>query len=219
MNRVVSCSASAWDDIIASTQDGTYSTKYSVGDTKTLDLGSEGKVKMQLVAMDADELASGSGTAPTTWISKQLLNTNRAMNSTSTTEGGWTASGMRTYLKNTVKPLIPSNVRSAIKDVTKYSSHYENSAVVKDVTSTDDVWIPSHREIFNKTTYETLAPAYSSMFVDANSRKKFKAGTSSVIQWWLRSAYDTTDFRGVNDGYDYRSTASNNFGVALGFCI
>lgn len=51
----------SWEDILASEQDGTYATKYNIGDFKPLDLGSEGVVDMQIVAFDADELADGSG--------------------------------------------------------------------------------------------------------------------------------------------------------------
>ena len=63
----------SWEDIIASVNDGTYKSKYKIGDTKSMDLGSEGVVEMQIAAFDADELADGSGTAAITWISKQLL--------------------------------------------------------------------------------------------------------------------------------------------------
>lgn len=70
----------SWEEIIASTKDGSYKEKYSIGDTKTIDLGSAGKVNMQIVAFDVDELADGTGKAPITWISEQLLATSRRMN-------------------------------------------------------------------------------------------------------------------------------------------
>lgn len=69
----------SWDDIIAACQNGSY-TKYKVGNYKPLDLGTQGVVNMQIVAKDADALASGSGTAPLTWISKELLANTRRMN-------------------------------------------------------------------------------------------------------------------------------------------
>ena len=44
----------SWDTIIANIDNGTYSTKYKIGNYKPLDLGTEGTINMQIVAMDAD---------------------------------------------------------------------------------------------------------------------------------------------------------------------
>ena len=69
-----------WATIFAAIEDGTYRMKYSVGNYKALDLGTEGVVNMQIAAFDTDQLADGSGTAAITWISKELLTTSRRMN-------------------------------------------------------------------------------------------------------------------------------------------
>ena len=69
----------SWAEIIDAVNNGTYSTKYSVGDTKILDLGSEGNVCMQIAAFNADDKASG-GKAAISWISEQLLTTSHRMN-------------------------------------------------------------------------------------------------------------------------------------------
>ena len=210
----------SWTDIIAAANDGTYATKYKVGDYKPLDLGTEGVVNMQIVGMNVDEVSDGSGFASLTFISKDLLATSHNMNATNTTAGGWAASAMRTYLTDTIKPKIPYEVRNAIKTVKKYSSHYENSAIVKDVVSSDDVWVPGNREIFGVTGYETQGPVYSDVFKDSNTRKKKKVGASSTDFWWLRSARDATDFQGTTyGGLGGRDSVSFSNGVALGFCI
>lgn len=70
----------SWADIIASINDGTYRTKYKVGNYKPLDLGSEGIINMQISGFNKETLADGSGTAPISWIGKELLNTNHRMN-------------------------------------------------------------------------------------------------------------------------------------------
>lgn len=70
----------SWDEIIAACNDGTYVTKYKIGNYKPLDLGSEGIVNMQIAGKDVDELADGSGMAKLTWISKELLNTPHRFN-------------------------------------------------------------------------------------------------------------------------------------------
>ncbi len=69
----------SWEEIIANVDNGTYASKYSVGDTKLIDLGEEGTVAMQIVAFDMDNLADGSGKAPVTWISEQLLKSSAKM--------------------------------------------------------------------------------------------------------------------------------------------
>ena len=70
----------SWEQIIASIHDGTYKEKYRVGDTKSLDLGRDGIVEMQIAAFDADERADGNGPAAITWISRQPLKTEHRMN-------------------------------------------------------------------------------------------------------------------------------------------
>lgn len=70
----------SWEEILAAVANGTYKTKYQVGDTKILDVGSEGSVCMQIAAFDADTLADGTGKAPISWISEQLLITSKRMN-------------------------------------------------------------------------------------------------------------------------------------------
>ena len=193
-----------------------------------LDLGTEGKVLMQLVAKDADDKADGTGKAPTTWIAKQVLGTKHRMNPEKQahtegtgTLGGWEKCEMRTYLKETIKPLIPQTVRDAITPVTKYTRIYQASdeTAVNNVASVDDVWIPSSYEM-GQTGLETSGVTYGSTFPNATSRKKFKPGEPFAKGWWLRSVYGVASFCYVNgsgafDTYTYSSDGS----VAIGFCI
>ena len=350
----------SWEVILAAVADGTYKTKYSVGNYKALDLGSEGTVNMQIAAFDADPLADGSGNAAISWVSKELLATNKRMNpalettyvypevpswtassntwtshnrynvsdakakwtltatsagtltikyktsnsntsrnklslsvngtavatdyaatsevsytlevatgdtitveatysqlsasynyygtivfnstGTFTTEaevqnapnrvvdsyvnatgsiGGWEDSEMRTYYKNTLKPLIPEIVRNAIKSVSKTNCEWTTDNSFVRTTSEDDVWMPSYREIFGGTSYEQSGPMYTTLFSDAASRIKMKPQASSGAYWWLRSAYNfnTNYFCYVysNGFYNYYN-AYYSYGVALGFC-
>lgn len=216
-----------WEQVIGSCQTGKYKT-FTVGDMKELNLGTEGTVNMQIVGIDMDDLADGSGKAPLTFISKELLATSHRMNPANSgnaegtgTIGGWDKSEMRTYLNDTIKPLIPQNARSGIKSVTKVSCAYDTSGTkVPASTTTDDVWIPSTREIFGGTSYETSGPIYSGVFTDAESRKKYKVGASSAGYWWLRSAGSATAFRCViNNGNSRGNSASETNYVVLGFCL
>ena len=110
-------------------------------------------------------------------------------------EGTGTAGGygypceMKTYINETVYPLIPATVRSNIKAVKKYTRIYnaQNQAVNNVVTS-ELAWIPSSREIFGSSGWETMGPVYTVVYPDAASRIKMKAGATSASHWWLRSA-------------------------------
>lgn len=192
-----------------------------------LDLGSEGKVLMQLVGIDADDKADGTGKAPTTWISKQLLNTSHRMNPAyqANTEGtgslgGWEKCEMRTYLKETIKPLIPQTVRDAITPVTKYTKIYQASdeTAVNNVTSTEDVWVPSANEV-GLSNFESYV-RYSGIFTTNASRQRRKVGKTFTEDWWLRSARYSNGFERIySSGSSGSETSIENFAIALGFCI
>lgn len=202
-----------WSEIFAAENDGTYSTKYAVGDTKKLTVNGE-DVYMQIVAMDTDTLSAG-GTAKITWISKDLLSTTHSMNSTNTTTNGWAATAMRTWLRDTILPTIDSTVRSQIKEVTKT---YKDDTTRSTLSISDTVWIPSYREIFGGTSYEDSGCVYTTWFNNASRRRKNLE--SSGQWWWLRTATAWNHFTGVNNGgyQGGEGYPDSGKGVAIGFC-
>ena len=216
--------ADDWSAIAASAANGTYKTKYSIGDTKSIDLGTEGTHLMQLVAFDTDDKADGSGKAPMTWIMKDLLPTTHRMNPAKVdgtegtgTLGGYDKTEMKSYLTETILPLFPADVRNNIVPVTKHQKAFNASGTTFQESTTETLWIPGHKEIFNSTSYDTDGYAYSDVFKNATSRIKKRNGSD---YWWLRSASSAAGFRYVNSGgYDYVSIASGTFGVCPGFCF
>ena len=348
----------SWETIIAACADGSYRNKYKVGNYKALDLGVQGVVNMQIAGVDKDTLADGSGKAPLSWISKELLTTSHRMNPSLVTNyntyqktawvadedqtngwksnnqklgstsavaeftvnavsygtltvsykvaseanydkltvvvngttvanaisgnqdwadytvecssgdtvtvkatyskdgsgdsngdtayvkfssdgtitvtanitdmdvkevrdyqigtgsiGGWENSEMRSYLKETVKPLIPDVVRNAIVEVTKTQNAYNTSGSSYSQTTTDDVWIPDYYEVFSNPYL------YKGLFPDNASRIKYKVGATSASWWWLRRANYYYNFDNVySSGISYSNGANLTNGVALGFC-
>ena len=220
-----------WATIVSKINAGT--ADYKPGNYKPLDLGAQGIINMQIVAKNVDPLADGTGNAPYTWIGKELLKSKHRMNpsrsgsSGNYTEGtgaigGWSKSEMRTYMRGTIKPLIPEVVRNAIKEVTKYSGTYNTAGtLVKDDATTDDVWLPSYKEMFNYTSSETKGTHYSMAFPDNASRVKSVVG-GSAAWWWLGSAYGdiSNSFYHVGtDGGASGASAVSEGGVPLGFCL
>ena len=210
----------SWDEILASVANGTYKQKYKVGNYKPLDLGSEGIVNMQIAGIEKDDLADGSGKAPITWISKELLSTSKRMNPKRATEegtggiGGWEKCELRAYLIGTIMPLIPESVRSEIKIVSKTQNAYNISESSFSQTTQDAVWIPNYVEVFRTTSpYKTLFQNQ-----DAN-RVKSKVGVTTASNWWLRNTADVRCFMYVTtSGGNGTSNAEFNQGVSFGFC-
>lgn len=185
---------------------------------------------MRIVAMDADERPDSSK-APITWIGEQLLATSHQMNLALVTNddgtyqegtgaiGGWEHSEMRKYLKETIKPLIPEEVRKRIVEVKKYTRSLDISGeVATDYETIDDVWIPSSREIFGGTSYETQGVIYNK-YNSVETRKKMKANGSSYDNWWFRSANKVNTFANANvSGTISSSSSIALLDIALGFC-
>lgn len=208
----------SWDTIIANIDNGTYKTKYKIGNYKPIDLGETygTAINMQIVAMDADELASG-GTAPLTFLAKELLLQTSKMNTTKTNANGYPATNvMKPLLDNTIYPLLPNNIKERIQRVNKTYYDYTTTSTL---TSVEKLWIPSAREMFGGTSYESSGPDYTALFTDATSRIKKRSGSAQY--YWLRSALSSGAFDfcsvgssgGVSGGY-----ASFAYGVCLGFC-
>ena len=208
-----------WEEIFASIDDGTYKEKYSLGDVKLLDLGSEGEVYMEIVAFDTDERADGQGKAPITWLSRELLNTERRMNPGAAVEledytyqvgtgsiGGWEESELRRVLNSGIFGLIPEEVSDNILSVTKVQKAIDEVGATYVQKTEDMLWVPSRDEV--------LENMYS-----VGERVKYHIGSSSASAWWLRSAYGFQGaIRVYTSGYTNVGYTYNAYGVALGFC-
>ena len=206
-------------------------SKYNIGDTKQIDLGTFGKHYMELVAKGVDIKSEGTGFAPTTWISKTLISThvmhpsNHENYSTCGTLG-WKDSPLRDWLRTTVKAAIPNPVRDAIIPVDKVQAIYGTSAVTKNgqTTTEEDVWIPSDFEVGLSTTYESTGARYDIRFPygtsNAQNAARVKYYNNSAYNWWLRSAGSSNYFRCViSNGGTVSNIANGTIGVALGFCL
>lgn len=126
---------------------------------------------------------------------------------------------MRTYLTDVVMPLIPSNVRTNMKAVTKVSKKVFDSSTSVSITTTDTVWIPSHKEMnfSDPVSEESNGKVYSLAFPDAESRIR---NTSDIPWCFLRTAKNNGSmfvmYRATGDlSYIGPTTAG---GVLLGFC-
>jgi len=221
------CDPYTWESVFRAIDSGTYASVYKVGDMVPLDLGDEGIVNMQIAGIDVDDKADGSGKAPITWISKELLNTGQRWNPDLVTNdgtrqegtgavGGWEKSELRAYMQDTIKPIIPETVRNRLVSVSKTQLAYDTAGTQFTQTTADDVWVPSNAELFGGSSL------YYPLFEDSNEKRiKCKVGKSSGSDWWLRDgsnvsyALCTTKYGAINYyAFSYvKATA-----LALGFC-
>lgn len=206
-----------WDQIINNIDNGTYKTKYKLGNYKPLDLGTTyGTINMQIVAIDGDELASG-GYAPLTFLAKELLLQSHNMNSSNTTEGGWANSSIRNWLNSTIKSLIPSNISIRLQNVNKTFDE-TGSRVIS--TSVDKIWLPSIREIRPSSNHESSGVTYYKLYT-TEKETRLKTQNGSVGTYWTRTAYNSSGkFVYIPNWGDYSyGDASVERGVCIGFCL
>ena len=195
-----------WEQILAAESDGTYSSKYSVGDTKLISVNGA-DYYAEIAAFNKDELADGNETAKITWILSTLLNEGHIMNSALGVP--WGESELRSWLNDTVLPTLPAAVKNGIKGVRKSSY---NSILQEDEWTTDALWIPSKREVYADSSCETSGVVYS-----FGSRVKYKG--SAVSYWWLRSQASSSNFYAITStGTGTGNSPTNRNGVLLGFC-
>ncbi len=210
-----------WQEIAAAESDGTYLTKYHVGDTKALWIGNTLKLIM-IAAMDTDELSDGTGNAKITWLSCGSLPTVMKFDQTARYVS-WADCSVRSYLRGQVYNGFPAELRSMIKTVDKVSYDGSNSG---DVVSEETVWIPSVRELVPTTpfsySYEQSGCQYTGVFSDNNSRI-MKNGplnnTGSTAECWTRTRRGGDEFLAVKSSGSMSTsyTVNSNY-VMFGFC-
>ena len=209
-----------WDEIIQHIDAGDYKTRYKVGNYKPLDLGSEGIINMQIVAMNAD-IDANDNTIPLTFLAKNLLATPKKVSEVKTVWPETTI--MYPYLNETIYSMIPNNIQSRIITAKKtYYSYYDNRQTF---ISLDKIWIPSIREMFFgevSTTIENTGPNYKLIYKDNASRIK------NNLSYWLRSRQNIDNFYTVGENGrnmffamrgDNNSYGNGGRWILMGFCL
>jgi len=216
----------SWDEIIASIDANKYSKLYKVGDYKALDLGSEGIIDMQIVAMDADELTDGNGNAPLTFLSSYVLNNERQMH-TANNSSIYSATSLNKWLNSTVLSLIPNNVKSIIVSVNKTFKTGTGTAIA---TDSFKIWIPSARELKETDTSlkESSGVEYDIFSTKWRRKKTHPDPTAyNVPSWWCywtrthskSSSYQYRRCAGTDGAYRFNNNMTEYNYVCIGFCL
>ena len=189
------------------------------------------KMTYQIIGINHDDLADGTGKAGLTFFGK--LPVRHVMNSTDTNAGGWEKSELRQKMNSGEDwNLLPSEFQSKVESVKKLTNNVGGGGDYKDaaVTATSDrLFLLSYSEIVPTSHWASDYPWTSS---EGTQYEAFKGkvtennGANSIIafdyMWWERTCnpYSYEYFLVVNGhGYpadDYLGTSS---WVNCGFCF
>ena len=228
----VSFSTDSWETIATAVREGNIS-KYNVGDTKTIDVGTYGTHTLRIANTSTPSECSTTGFSQTACgfvLEFADIITTHKMNDTATNVGGWPATTMRTFVNNDIYNAIPSELKNAIVDTTVVSGY--GSKDTENFISTDKLYLLSTAEVWaqgssNTIEYDTARDVtrqldyYKNLGTSTSNYsgaiKKDKAGYD---WWWLRAAISTStyNFLNVRNNGDWNSSNANDTnGVAPAF--
>ena len=228
-------STDSWETIIAAVKENNIS-KYSVGDTREVDLGTYGTHTLRIANTSTPSECSTNGFSQTACgfvLEFADIITTHKMNDTATNVGGWPVSIMRTFVNTDIYNLLPTDLKSGIIDTIVISGHGSTSGETN-FTSTDKLYLLSTAEIWeqdpsNMLEYDTARDVtrqldyYKNLNVTTNNYDAvMKKNKTNYSAWWLRSAsseYANYFLEVNNDGDWFDDSASNYHGVSPAFRI
>ena len=153
----VSFSSDSWDTIISAVKKGNIS-KYNVGDTKTIDMGTYGTHTLRIANTSTPSECSRTGFSQTACgfvLEFADIIIEHTMNGTATNAGGWPATTMRTFVNNDIYNAIPDEIKNAIIDTTVVSGHGKSDT--ENFTSTDKLYLLSTAEVWSQGSSNTIS--------------------------------------------------------------
>lgn len=207
----------SWEEIIAACQSGRVPDSWAVGDSKTMAINGK-DYQIDIIGKNHDTYTAG-GKAPLTFQMHDCYKTISEMNSSNTNQGGWTDCYMRNTRLPAILALMPSEVRTAIREVNKLTSAGSQSSTIN--TTADKLFLLSEIEIFGSVTYSVAGEGSQYAYYSAgNSKVKNRSGSAN--SWWERSPRVSGSNRFCmvdTPGSAGFATASGTNGMAFAFCF
>ena len=197
----------SWATIATNVRNGK-GGNYTIGDTKTVDMGTYGTHTLRIANTSTPSECSGTGFSQTACgfvLEFADIITEHAMNDTRTNVGGWPATSMRTFVNNDIYNAIPSEIKNAIIDTTVVSGHGSTSGETN-FTSTDKLYLLSTAEVWaqgssNTIEYDTARDNtrqldyYKNLGVTTSNKSgAIKKNGTSADWWWLRAAGSSSTY-------------------------
>ena len=186
----VSFSEDDWSTIAANVKIGNTS-KYNVGDTKEVDLGSFGTHNVRIANKsectngETSETACGFVVEFADILTKQEIITSNV--------GGWKDSALRSYINGTIYESLPNNLQNVITTTKVISSH--GSTETSNFETQDKLYLLNVQELWDSISFDTSVGTtrqldyYKNQGVSTNSYAGAVKKYNGVADyWWLRSA-------------------------------
>ena len=229
----------SWKTIIKAVRTNNIS-KYNVGDTKTIDLGTtygthtlriaNTSTPSECSSEDFSQTACGFVLEFADIITTHNMNPKGEYNGTTYNSGwnvdGWPATSMRTFVNNDIYNSLPSDLKNIIIDTTVVSEHGKSDTL--NFTSIDKLYLLASKEIYTDFDeyygYETskyltrTLDYYKNLEVTTSSY----SGAAKEAAWWTRTpdVYGDTDFWFLfSTGSGSSTNASSSMGVSPAFRI
>ena len=218
----------SWATIINAIEKNNIS-KYNVGDTKEIDMGTYGTHTLRIANTSTPNECSTTGFSQSACgfvLEFADIITTHAMNDTDTNVGGWPATSMRTFVNNNIYNSIPSELKNAIIETTVVSGYGPEGTT--NFTSMDKLYLLSTTEILEAETDDTAKSATRTLdyYIDSETSMPTSELAIKGKEWWIRSPsysgvhgvkyYYIDTFGGLNDGY---SATDDIHGVSPAFRI
>ena len=202
----------SWDRIISNVRSG-LSGVYTIGSTKTVDMGTLGTHTLRVANNSTPAECSTTGFSQTACgfvLEFADIITTHQMNPydsslCSTTngycnKGGWEYSEMRTYVNSDIYNALPATLKNAIINTTVVSGHGSNDSA--NFTTTDKLYLLSPHEVWEDVDGNTSGGIdyydksyastrqldyYKNNNVTTSSYSRAKKSGTSNSWWWLRS--------------------------------
>ena len=232
----------SWNTIASNVKAGNTS-KYNIGDTKEVDLGTYGKHKVRISNMSTPDECNQNGFSQsacgfvvefTDIITTHNMNPKGDYNGKTYKYGwnknGWPKSQMKTFIDNDIYNSLPKELKSVIITTETVSGHGKEDT--NNFTSLDKLYLLAPKEIYSdfSNKYDSATDLtrqldyYNSKGVTTSSKDGAikKDSTGTVDWWWLRCAYSSYDYRfyfvSFDGGWD-AINANSTFGVSPSFRI
>ena len=227
----VSFSSDSWSTIAANVREGNTS-KYNVGDTKTVDLGTFGTHTVRIANKSECTNGETSETACGFVVEFADIITKHRFNSTATNVGGWRDSEIRTYINETIYNALPSELQNVIT-TTRVISGHGSTAGETNFETQDKLYLLSGREAYGEDTDGTInkySTSYSTTKqLDYYKHQGFTSDSDDLVKqfqarnypWWFRLAVssDTTEFWVCDGGWTMFDANDDEGGISPAFKI
>ena len=208
----------SWETIIAVCRSGDVPDSWAVGNSKNMTIGGA-EYQIDIIGKNHDDYADGSGKAPLTFQLHDCYADVKAMNSSNTNSGGWKECAMRKTHLPTVLALMPAEVQSGIREVSKTTMAKRSDKWLETVP--DKLFLLSEVETFGSTGNSAAGEGsqYAYYGAGGSAVKTLNGGMSS---WWLRSPMRTSDYSfcaSSGGGEPTNLDAKLERGTAFAFCF